>query len=92
MQRARHLLIRLRAIEIMGGACVQCGFSDWRGLQIDHIYGGGTSHRKKKTHHMLYREIRKTGTYEGLQLLCANCNQIKRYEVEIEDESQVGYR
>ena len=53
--------------------------TDIRCLQIDHINGGG-SHQK--THGPVYsvilREI-KAGSKE-YQLLCANCNWIKRHE------------
>jgi hypothetical protein len=72
--------IRQQVIEKLGGQCKECGFSDWRALQIDHVNGGGTKHRKQSTNiFAYYKEILvnlDTGHY---QLLCANCNQIKRY-------------
>jgi hypothetical protein len=69
---------RLAAIEFLGGKCARCGFGDLRALQIDHVNGGGNIERKsiglKKTY-----ERAVTGA-SGYQLLCANCNMIKRIE------------
>jgi len=71
--------------EALGGAkCVRCGFSDRRALQFDHINGDGT----KKIHH---DESKDSHTYviyandpelarKTFQVLCANCNAIKRSE------------
>ena len=71
--------IRLDAIKRLGGACTQCGFGDTRILEIDHIEGGGTEHRKRIDHKVQYRNIRD-GDIEGYQLLCKNCHGIKSYE------------
>ena len=70
--------IRLDAIKMLGGACAQCGYDDWRVLEIDHIEGGGREHRKRVDHKMQYRNIRD-GNTEGYQLLCANCHGIKSH-------------
>lgn len=94
-QRRRQRLymrrLRLEALEKLGGKCVSCGFSDKRALQIDHINGGGSKERKEigfngKFHIHVIREAElKSGKY---QLLCANCNWIKRVE---EREHSVSY-
>ena len=56
--------------------CKRCGFSDIRALQIDHVYGGGNQERKKNRN--LTKLIsEKPNNY---QILCANCNWIKRVE------------
>lgn len=65
-----------------GDKCVKCGFSDRRALQIDHIAGGGTYERRvlfKNGCNSYWAHILKdvSGKY---QLLCANCNSIKRHE------------
>ena len=83
-RRTRSQLLRLEIIELLGGKCVSCGFNDWRALQVDHINGGGTKHRKTFSHSpsSLFEEIIKSiklNEYK-YQLLCANCNWIKRYE------------
>jgi len=72
--------VRQQIIEKLGGKCTECGFSDWRALHIDHVQNGGTKHRKKSTNlFAYYKEIFATLDTEAYQLLCANCNQIKRY-------------
>ena len=71
---------------LLGNKCVQCGFSDARALQIDHINNDGYEERKLlgkldsigRNKYILsqpIKEIRKK-----YQLLCANCNWIKRFE------------
>jgi hypothetical protein len=73
---------RTKLLCILGTKCVQCGFEDLRALQIDHINGGGRQDRLKISSGQFYRfyinnpELAK----EKLQILCANCNQIKRIE------------
>jgi hypothetical protein len=82
-QRKRHHALRTKAIERLGDKCVLCGFDDMRTLQIDHINGGGTAENKaigqmgvhKRILSMLEEELR-----QEYQLLCANCNWIKKYE------------
>ena len=71
----------------LGGKCALCGFTDIRALQIDHVNGGGTrEHHRRKPDGNNWRRIclskyyrlvveDQTGKY---QLLCANCNWIKR--------------
>jgi len=72
--------VRLDAFAVLGAKCVKCGFSDERALQVDHINGDGVAHRKQfKNQTDFYKHIIR-GEIEGLQLLCANCNVIKRVE------------
>jgi hypothetical protein len=77
----RQQRIRTQIIQKLGGVCVQCGFSDIRALQIDHILGGGNKELQngKRGGLMYYYKVLRdrTGLY---QLLCANCNWIKRCE------------
>ena len=77
--RKQQLKPHIEALKFLGGKCVKCGFSDVRALQIDHISGGGNKEYKK--HGGMY------GVYKNVllepekyQLLCANCNWIKRFE------------
>lgn len=71
---------RLIILETLGGKCLHCGFSDKRALQVDHIYGGGNRDRKSniKNAQQLLRDILLNEN--KYQLLCANCNWIKRFE------------
>ena len=74
-----HRKQRKAAIAFLGGSCVRCGFSDYRALQIDHINGGG-----KQEHDLAGGRIglwnRVLAGDSRYQLLCANCNCIKRVE------------
>jgi len=72
----RRIEIRDELITKLGGVCVRCGFSDRRALQIDHIDGGGVADFKKRGSSVYISALRNS---EGFQLLCANCNWIKRY-------------
>ncbi|MFZ2151786.1 MAG: hypothetical protein WAV09_01615 [Minisyncoccia bacterium] len=81
----RDYLRKMRdsVVTALGSKCVRCSFSDKRALQIDHINGGGSNERKTRgfSHsfhkHVLVSFINNEKKY---QLLCANCNWIKRYE------------
>lgn len=65
-----------KAVRVLGSKCVRCGFDDIRALQIDHINGGGSQAVKRSGHSHYYAVAR--GETSGFQLLCANCNWIKR--------------
>lgn len=73
---------RTDVLTILGGKCIKCGFSDPRALQIDHVDGNGCVERKAgKGTLQLQAEIIKTKNItKKYQLLCANCNWIKRHE------------
>lgn len=75
--------IRNCLIALLGGKCIHCGFLDIRALQIDHINGGGSKERKQKGFSNSATFYKKAiGSIEQnenkYQLLCANCNWIKR--------------
>ncbi len=61
--------------------CSRCGFKDIKALSIDHINGGGNKHRRKIKN--FYYWLRKNNFPEGYQVLCMNCQFIKKIE---EDE------
>ena len=73
--------LRASVIAALGSSCVGCGFSDIRALQVDHINGGGRQERivvpsvRKYYKMVLQSIIEEEGKY---QLLCANCNWIKK--------------
>lgn len=72
---------RLETVTAMGGKCVRCAFDNPRALQIDHIKGGGNTERMKGQSNSVAfykRAIEQNGV--NYQLLCANCNAIKRWE------------
>ena len=77
---------RLQLFEVMGGAkCVRCGFIDIRALQFDHINGNGRKNRKQLKGSLGMYQYYATHPEEAradLQILCANCNWIKKFERE----------
>ena len=79
-QRLKNHTLRKDALLKLGGVCIVCGFNDPRALQIDHVNGGGTAERLatgrcQNTIHKFVLE----DTVGKYQLLCANCNWIKRH-------------
>ena len=72
---------RSEIIGLLGGKCIPCGFSDPRALAIDHIDGGGTAEHKAKggSYYNFILQRIKNGSVE-YQLLCFNCNEIKKRE------------
>ncbi len=79
--RAKNKSSRIKVLEYLGGECAICGFNDFRALQIDHVNGNGKEEkiRSGATYHKLVMDSydRDENKY---QILCANCNWIKRYD------------
>jgi len=65
-------------------ACIQCGYSDIRALSIDHIGGGGSKHKRilGRAGTAFYRWLKEQHYPEGYQVLCMNCQFVKRQEEE----------
>lgn len=78
--KKNYLRIKNAIFALLGSKCVMCGFSDRRALQIDHINGGGSKERKIKYGRSAFDYILKEilGGSKKYQILCANCNWIKR--------------
>ena len=66
----------------LGGKCTRCGFSNPAALQIDHVRGNGNAQNRHFGYTArLRRTLDSVLSGEGkYQLLCANCNWIKRAE------------
>lgn len=76
------LQLRKQALELLGGKCKRCGFKDRRALHFDHVNGNGAEERRKegnRQHLLMYRRI-IAGERNLYQILCANCNCIKKVE------------
>ena len=73
---------RMEILSMIGTKCVKCGFDDYRALHIDHVNGGGNKERKTHSHSWSYKFWKNAlvERKEDYQVLCANCNWIKRYE------------
>jgi hypothetical protein len=73
--------IRLEIFAFFGGECVRCGFSDTRALQLDHVNGDGMRGRNWYLgKRYKYIKDHPDEARMRLQLLCANCNWIKRVD------------
>lgn len=86
--KKKHQKIKIAAVKKLGGKCSNpsckwvnedgtLGCTDERCLQVDHPKGGGHKEERKIGTHGIYRRILK-GHDKEYQLLCANCNWIKR--------------
>lgn len=74
---------RMLVLAILGGQCCHCGFDDERALQIDHVQGNGRNDRHQvggSYFACILKRIR--GGSKEYQLLCANCNAIKKREMD----------
>jgi hypothetical protein len=85
---------REEVVVYLGGRCASStclwinqdgtrGCTDRRCLQIDHVKGDGAKKRKSDSSEngtVFYRKVLTTTPGEEYQLLCANCNWIKRHE------------
>lgn len=75
-------------------ACQKCGESDFRVLTLDHIHGGGKEHlRSIKANKLggagIYKWTIKNNFPKIFQVLCCNCQWIKRYynnEIKIRED------
>ena len=84
--KARRLSYRYTVFAHYGERCVTCGFDDLRALQLDHIDDNGAEHRKslggqKVAGYQFYKWVIDNGFPDDLQTLCANCNNIKQWEI-----------
>lgn len=75
--RMRRLVHELKVK--LGGVCKRCGFADERALEFDHIIGG--IGRNRPTGWARFKGLTEDAELGKIQLLCANCNRIKRHEV-----------
>lgn len=75
--------MRIDLLNFVGNCmCAKCGFSDYRALHIDHVNGGGVQELKynKRTKYPKQYRLLIAESPKNYQVLCANCNFIKRYE------------
>ena len=75
-----YIKLRGDVIHLLGSKCQDCGNNDIRVLQVDHVSGGGSKEHRELGWVRIMRKIRN-GQTDGYQLLCANCNWIKRWEM-----------
>jgi hypothetical protein len=75
--KRQYNTLKNKAFKLLGNMCKRCKIKDKRVLQVDHVKGGGTKERKKVNSLKLYKKI--INKEKGYQLLCANCNWIKKF-------------
>ena len=78
--KSRTESLKQKVYDKLGSVCVRCGFEDKRALQIDHKNGGGNQEHKEFKNHNKYLRKVIADTEDQYQILCANCNWIKRIE------------
>lgn len=71
---------RIQIFELLGNVCRKCGYSDSRALQIDHVENDGFKERSVSGQNYYPRMLRHPDFLSRYQILCANCNWIKRFE------------
>lgn len=83
-RKNRTAELKKQVYDLLGRFCARCGFSDSRALQIDHIHGGGNKEKrelKTRSDSRLFLHIlQHTNPKDVYQILCANCNWIKKHE------------
>ncbi len=81
ISRIQRTKTRDSIFKILGYRCVKCGNTDIRCLQFDHIKGNGNKKRGNYKGSAYYPVLLKLQNLkEEMQVLCANCNWIKRNE------------
>ena len=83
VEKRRLRKIRHELMEILGGEfCKNCGYDIYEALQFDHINGRGCEDRRNfHTGRIMYQFYASNPELarKTLQVLCANCNFIKRH-------------
>lgn len=75
-----HYKYRGELMDEMGARCVKCGYNQKAALQFDHVYGDGAKDLKSRAPFSLgvHKHMRDSWLAGRIQLLCANCNWVKR--------------
>lgn len=82
--RKRRARVKSEVIEHYSfgfNCCGHCNFKNPLALSVDHIGGGGNKHNKK-IHNNLQLWLYRNKFPEGYQILCMNCQFIKKIEVD----------
>ena len=79
-EQSRKAKIRekLKLFEMYGRVCAMCGFDDMRALSLDHKKNNGNEERRSLGERGVYRRAKAEFRPEEYQILCMNCQFIKR--------------
>lgn len=71
---------RIKVLDLLGNKCIDCGITDLRVLEVDHIEPilRGKNSGMSGSNHLKDIRLGKV-KLDNLQLLCANCHRIKTY-------------
>ncbi len=72
--KERRTLNKAMVLNHYGDKCSCCGENEVLFLQMDHVNGGGTEHRRKEKWSDVWTWIVKHSFPDFFQILCANCN------------------
>jgi hypothetical protein len=78
--RAAKARLKNKVFEMYGKKCAECGFSDIRALTLDHVLNNGARERDVLGERGVYRRALQEENREEYQVLCMNCQFIKRIE------------
>jgi len=87
-KQSREAKARLKAalFDIYGHICARCGFDDKRALTLDHKLNNGNIERKELSERGVYVKARNNYLPNEYQILCMNCQFIKRCEDKNENQ------
>jgi 5-methylcytosine-specific restriction endonuclease McrA len=71
---------KLKVIKKLGGKCKQCGITDYRVLDINHIDRLKKNIPLKRNYSWEFRVKDWQKNIENLELLCSNCHRIHTWE------------
>lgn len=79
-RRDRNWQRRLEIIKTLGGKCVDCGFDDYRALDIDHIDPSKKLRAKNRYFPWSHRFKDWEANAKNIRLLCANCHRLHTWK------------
>lgn len=81
-RKDRRVIKRKEVIVGYGGKCVCCGEAEWKFLTLDHPNSDGQKDRAKYRMQLdqLYGYVIANNFPKEYQLLCMNCNWVRRYD------------
>ena len=76
-QKEAYAKKRNEVLAHYGNVCACCEEDETVFLEVDHVQGGGETHRRIEKITNIYYWLVKNNYPEGFQLLCSNCNLAK---------------